>query len=342
MKLRILNDRHIGAVRSAGTTPTTQCAIREHLIDSLKRDLPIGGDLMILGDIFDKEFIPLIDLRETYRILSRWLADNALSELWLVAGNHDLSKSSNILSSFDFLGYLLENPRCHFVKEMVTTRWGVIIPHVPNQDLFNLALDSVPDCKCLFLHCNYDNGFAAQSDHSLNLSREQAEACKAEHIIIAHEHHARSDGKVILPGNQSASSVSDWLSNSDKYFLDITYEPATEGSFKIEKVKCADRESSFVDFDWRDGTKSEAMFLRVSGRASPEEASAVVSYISRLRQSSTALAISSAVRIESEDTTKLAADSLESIQAFSVQLALRELLTARQLQIIESVGELNA
>ena len=41
----------------------------------------------------------------------------------------------------------------------------------------------------LFLHCNYDNNFAVESDQSLNLSADVAATLWiADHILIAHEH----------------------------------------------------------------------------------------------------------------------------------------------------------
>jgi DNA repair exonuclease SbcCD ATPase subunit len=55
-----------------------------------------------------------------------------------------------------------------------------VIPHVPNQDIFDLELERVPEgTKWLLLHCNFDNAFAGAMDHSLNLSRDQAKRGKS-------------------------------------------------------------------------------------------------------------------------------------------------------------------
>ncbi len=332
MTLTVLNDVHIGAIRSTGTTPQSQIALRQHLITSFKALLP-DTDLMILGDLFDKENIPISDVLATYETLADWLKEKS-QRLYLVAGNHDLSKSSATMSSFDFLCKLLTGlypQQVVAIHAPTMTPYGYVIPHLANQDLFNLALEGVPACSNLFLHCNYDNNFAVQSDHSLNLSREQADKAPVTNIIIAHEHHQRRCGKVTIPGNQIASSVSDWLSAwPTKHYVVV------EGD--VVQWRCAaERDAQLLELDWQSITESHKHFIRITGTASADQASTAVSRISRLRQASRALVIVNAVTIVSEDTMEEFAQALEEARGFSVWDRLKTLLTEVEVAKLESL-----
>ena len=331
--LTILNDTHIGAIRSAGTTASSQYELRRAVLNDFKTLLPKSGDLILLGDLFDTNSIPVSDVLETYIILSDWIRKNPDSKLYNVTGNHDASKSSNVMSSFQFLGKLLklaQPTRYVHVEEPLMTPHGYIIPHLRNQDVFNLALQDVPEVDYLFVHCNYDNHFAAQADQSLNISAEQAQACKARHIVFAHEHHGRMSGKVLVPGNQIATSVSDWLSKQDKRYLQIV-------NGKLEYIVCKQRKNEFIELDWKSLEESDHKFIRVTGEASAEEASEVVNAINKFRKRSNAFVITNSVVIDT-GAVKVDFDStLESVQQFSVMEALREILSKEQMEVLEKL-----
>jgi DNA repair exonuclease SbcCD nuclease subunit len=331
--LTVLSDLHIGAIRSAGTTPTTQYELRKHLLAKFKDLLPETGDLLLNGDLFDTNNIPISDVLQTYIILNDWLTQHTDSKLYNSTGNHDASKTSTVLSSFQFLGKLLKlaKPERYFhVEEPTMTPHGYIIPHLRNQDLFDLALAKVPECNFLFVHANYDNGFAAQSDQSLNVSRDQAEASKARIVVFGHEHHKRLAGKVIIPGNQIASSVSDWLSPQDKGYVTIV-----DG--KLQYNISATREQEFADLDWQTLEVTDHKFVRVTGEAAAEEASEVVNAINKLRKTSGAFVITNAVQI-STGAIKVDFDStLANVQSFSVLEALKELMTEEEMTVLESL-----
>ena len=288
---------------------------------------------MVLGDLFDKENIPISDVLSTYEILADWLKDTC-KRLYIVAGNHDLSKSSATMSSFDFLCKLLTGL---YPKQVVAihspTRipYGYVIPHLPNQDLFDLALTGVPTCDNLFLHCNYDNNFAAQSDQSLNLSRQQAQDAPVKNIIIAHEHHFRDCGKVKLPGNQIASSVSDWLSLREAKFFTTVQGDA------VQFHTATERSSEFLQLDWKSSPETDASFIRVTGCATPEQSAEVVSRIAKLRQTSKALVISNAVEILSEDSTAQFEEAFTAARSFSVWDALKSVLTPSEVAKLEKL-----
>ena len=59
----VINDVHLGAIRSAGTTISSALALREWMLEQFKSMLEvIDEDLVILGDLFDTYSIPAPDL----------------------------------------------------------------------------------------------------------------------------------------------------------------------------------------------------------------------------------------------------------------------------------------
>lgn len=342
MSLIILNDWHIGAIRSAGTTPTTAYGLRQDLLSQFEETLyGVHTDLMILGDLFDSHDISKQDLLRTYRILDDWLVRTG-KDLWLVNGNHDLAKASTNFSSFQFLAKLLSEAGegqypgtvTHVEGTGVMTPYGYIIPHVTNQDLFDLELSKVPECRYLFVHCNYDNKFAVESDHSLNMSREQAVALPVKHIVFAHEHQGRENlgGKVQVIGNQFPSSVSDCLNNDTKRMMHIDLD----GFSYIQTWKAF---GDFAELDWRDLADTGARFIRVTGTASAGEAAQVVTAIAKFRSQSEALVITNAVVIEGQDNSEEINLTHEQITNFNVMDALLELLTEEEGTKIKTLME---
>ena len=340
MTLTVLNDLHIGAVRTGGTTPQSAFALRRYISASFESLLEqTEGDLMILGDLFDTYSVPYMDLLACYMALDSWCATHPDSELFLVAGNHDLSKTVSTMSSFQFLCKLLtlDSNRQNIVviDEPKMIAHGYVIPHLPNQDLFNLALQEVPPCTNLFLHCNYDNCFAVEADHSLNISPEQASAAPVQRIVIAHEHQQRVmlRGKVILPGNQIPSSVADCIGNDQKMFLVLN-------GADYELVPCWQAEGSFARIQWSEWKESppDAQFIRVEGEASAVEASKSIAAISKLRSVHNAFVVTNAVKIEGRqlDGERL---SLEKVKSFNILQALMSKLSPKHAAKVQKLLE---
>ena len=326
--LTILNDLHIGAIRTGGTTPRSAYALRGYLLEQFETLLgKTNSDLMILGDLFDTGSVPLPDLLATYRALDKWLALG--HKLYLVAGNHDLSRNSAAMSSFQFLSQLLQG-RAVSILEPTLTPYGYVIPHVANQDLFNSALEGMPEADVLFVHCNYNNDFAQESDHSLNMSRDQARAAPVKHIVFGHEHNTRTKlaGKVVIPGNQVSSSVSDCLAGEVKQLTTVAGSTVT--------LIPVEHQPKYEEVDWRT-PQSEAQFIRVTGTATAEEAPDAVSKVSRLRQSSEAFVVTNAIEVLGDALDEKFAASLAEVQAFDVLQALKDLLTADEVKILESL-----
>ncbi|WP_454735447.1 metallophosphoesterase [Cupriavidus necator] len=341
--LYVLNDVHIGVTRSAGTTPTSAYALRQRIIERFGELLEqqVGNcHLLINGDLFDEYQIPQHDLLKTYMLLTAWLADYEDASLTLGLGNHDLSKDSTKLSSAEFLGHLLERAypdRVQVVKGSAALRDGMyMISHVPNQDLFDMELEAVPEgTTYLFLHANYDNGFAAESDHSLNVSEEQARklADRGVTLVFGHEHQGKQalGGKVLIVGNQIPSSVADCLGNSEKFMLRIT-----DTGPELEAVWFAHQDFARVDWEDLASYQGDAMFIRVEGKADAAQAADVVSVISKFRSKSSAFVVTNAVRIGETDVGEDLKITAEDVRSFDVLGALVDLLTEEEGAVVKS------
>jgi hypothetical protein len=328
--LRVINDCHLGAYRTAGTTPNSRQELTRHMRQQFEKLLPLNSDLMILGDLFDKSQVDLADLYYAFEVLTLWLKGGKC--LYLVGGNHDLEKDSSKISSFQILCKLLQTLSVNIkvVDKPTMTPYGYAIPHLPNQTLFDEALAQVPECDFLFLHCNYNNFFATQSDHSLNLSKEQAEESKANQIVIAHEHNARTVGKVTLPGCQIASSVSDWINATAKYYVTINGK-------SIQTDECLMKVTEYIELDWKALEVTGHSFVRVIGEAKVSEAALVVNTIAKFRTKSPALVVSNAVKMESNEALDGFDEALETVQGFDVWNALEATLAPDEMTILRGL-----
>lgn len=334
--LTVLNDCHVGAQRSAGTTPLTAWQLRQYLSEEFRRLVnEVETDLCILGDLFDTGSVAMADVLAVWETLRSWLRKGR--SLYLVRGNHDDTKNTTVLSSFQFLCKLLaaEFPgQALEVSEPMAMAGhdAYVVCHVANQDLFNLALEAVPECQYLLVHCNYHNSFAVQSDHSLNMSLEQAMACKAKHIVFAHEHQARAalGGKVFVCGNQTPSSIADCLGNNFKTLTMLKGGPP-------ERIETWNVKGNFAMQDWRALSDDGSKFIRVVGAASAAEAADVVSAISKFRNKSTALVITNAVEVEGVADGEQIQVSLEQVKNFNVLDALLEVLDEREQGVVKGL-----
>lgn len=332
------SDLHIGAVRSAGTTPLTQWQLRQYLLEEFKSLLKTAenSNLFINGDWLDDFSIPASDLLAVYSLTSDWLRANPLSWLGASRGNHDASKSTMVLSSFDLLVELLRDRFGEQVRVFTEPGWlcdGMyVVPHAQNTDIFDVQLQAVPECDYLFLHCCYESPYAVHSDHSLNLTAEQAVACKAKKIIIGHEHQKRTglNGRVLLPGNAFPSSISDCLGNAEKFALHINGKG-------VELVRTWTAAGNYAEQDWRSLSDGTEKFIRVVGEASADEAADVVTAISKFRNKSKALVITNAVKVEGAADGEQIQLSMEEVKSFNVLEALLECLDEREQGVVKGL-----
>lgn len=229
MKTLVISDLHLGVNRTGGTTSTSLEELRAYA--HLKHRELLGmavtldcGRVIVNGDLTDQYSVPLSEAIEIYRAADDFLSENEDKELVWGRGNHDVSKDSSKLGTVDFIGALLEMKyptRFKLVAKPTLIDDIYVLPHCSNQEIFDLELSRVPCTPVyLLLHCCYDNVFAADASHSLNLSRDAAKKLiKLGHtLVLGHEHQQKSAfaGKLLVVGNQFSSSVSDCLGNLTK------------------------------------------------------------------------------------------------------------------------------
>ena len=347
--LLILNDCHIGVKRSAGTTPASALALRRYLLDSFRSLLPDDKDVLVLGDLFDDFVVDQADFWETFLILSEWLRKG--NHLTLTRGNHDWSPRANAKSSFDLLADLLS----HVYDNVTVVRDGLtdlgngilVIPHMPNQDLFDLELDKAEASTGLYLltHCNMmPPACHGRQDHSLTIDEDRAIRLSKKFILLnAHEHqHIDYDlGKgIYCLGNQTPSSISDCLSKGRHQQDGCKYAMVVQPDMGRSLIPTWKSGDDFVRKDWRDlDDVSEGFrFIRVEGRASAEEASLVVDAIARLRARHSAYVISNAVQVDGQEGVEEAAESTyAAIKVFDVMGALLNELEEDERKVIKEV-----
>ena len=162
----------------------------------------------MVGDLFDRNSVSEITVARLFKILS----DE--KEVILMRGNHDEnSERYGEICSLQLLGAILPNSYTIF-KNPETIGNYHFIPHCFNQDEFDKWVQACPSNKTVFIHANYNNKFAVEADHSLNLSIEaiaglEEKGCK---VILGHEHAARQKGIVTILGCFYPTSISDCLS----------------------------------------------------------------------------------------------------------------------------------
>lgn len=341
MKTWIINDLHLGVMRSSGTTNASMKALREWAHarhEGLLEQTSDGDWVVVNGDLTDVYDIPLGEALDIYVATATYLRSHPSSRVIWVQGNHDLSKDSSKLGTVAFVGALLESQfpdNFHVINKAESVTPEIYaIPHVPNQDIFDMELERIPDgVEWLLLHVNYDNPFAGQMDHSLNLSREQAKALRARGIrmVLGHEHQQRDlmSGSVVVVGNQFPTSIADCLGNDTKR---CAYLEDGEIHF-VQTWSRDDAVGYFKEVDWEDlhqFVHAPRGFIRVSGKASPEQAADVVKAISALRSKSEAFVITNAVQVGTAADLSEIADSVEDVRSVNVLDLLLEMLTPDQ------------
>jgi UDP-2,3-diacylglucosamine pyrophosphatase LpxH len=294
MKTRVINDTHLDVQRSAGSTPSSNQDLTQFINSDFHRLVHADtGTLIVLGDLFDAGTVGFSTLMSAYGSLVEYLEEKH-NKVVLVAGNHDLTRDTTQLSSFGYLCYLLRRYR-NFTEVFEPTMVGsdYIIPHLPNQQMFDEALKQVPNCRTLMLHCNIDSPFAVHPDHSLNALSNTLNAIPCNYVLCAHEHQTKQIGKITIPGNQIPSSIADCLGTEVKSFSLLTDEG-------VKLVKWREMQGFFARVSWRDleGWSHPAKFIQVQGRATQEESALAVSTIANLRKQSRAFVISNAIEID--------------------------------------------
>lgn len=351
--LLVLNDIHIGVNRTGGTTPESLMALRAYLQERFRFQLKRSNRVIINGDFFDSYNVPLSEVLQAYRTIDGWLFESTNS-ITLVPGNHCLSKSSYVLSSFELLAQLLHSQYPNQVRYLQGGRLVddrvYVISHMPNQALFEAELAKVPEqVDYLLLHANLDNAFACEKDHSLNLTRKQAKAFKDQDItvVLGHEHQGREilGGSVIVVGNQFPNSVSDCIPHGDgqKAGTKRCMLIKDSGHEFIHTWSVTDDVGGFMRVLWSSLENYDETFqgfVRVEGEATADQAPEVIRAISNFRQKSKAFVVANAVKVETLDDLSDIADSVEDVRSVDVvELLLAELSEEQQATIRKLIGE---
>jgi DNA repair exonuclease SbcCD nuclease subunit len=347
----IINDLHLGVQRSGGTTIQSAAALRrwaheQHRALLMEARFRRVERLVYNGDLTDTFDIELGDAIEIFADTRQFMMENPDIEVVWGEGNHDLSKDSSRMGTVAFIGRVLEATfpgRFLLVEQPRVLDDGLyLIPHLANQTLFDAALAAVPEgTRYLLLHCNYDNTFAGQQDHSLNISRDQAKELTRRGItvILGHEHQGRElmGGKVVIAGNQFPTSIADCLRHGDAQKDGRKYCLLLDASGEITKLKTWDPEQEptgwYAEVDWhdlKDTTEAGRGFIRVTGTASGLEAANVIKEISYLRQRSASFVITNAVKVEKPEGFDDLPDAIEDIQQVNVMELLYGMLEPEQ------------
>lgn len=351
-KTLVISDLHLGVQRTGGTTNQSAVSLRGYAHARHRELLGIAGPgdtIIVNGDLADAYDIPLAEALDIYAAAYEWLSTTGGKLIWAL-GNHDLSKDSAKLGTVAFIGRLLQTQfRDQFMlvnEPTALTPEDYVIPHVANQDLFELALSRVPEgTKRLYLHCNFDNAFAGQADHSLNLDRQAAKVLvkRGMTLILGHEHQGRTlmNDQVIIVGNQFPTSVSDCLRHGDAQADGRKYCLLIDGDDMelIPTWSPKDPVGGYHEVDWQDlaSAPEGPHFIRVTGTADSSESAAVIKAISGLRQKSDAFVITNAVKVDGLQAMDAIADSIEDIKAVSVIDLLMDMLDEQQQVVIRQL-----
>ena len=351
----IINDTHLSVNRVSGTTPQSREDLRNYVFAEFDKllDITDNNDLCILGDLFDGFEVAPRDWLDAYLLLSGWCENNPDNTLYLVAGNHDISPRALKVSAFETLGTVLvkqfENVKVIGIDETLTVDGYIhLVAHHRNQELFDLTLAKVlSSCQrgdYVLLHANYDNKFAEQADHSLNVSEAQALEFtkKGVTLIHAHEHQSRVEiphgtpadgGSVVCLGNQIPTSVSDVLGRADKFYWELWEEG-------LRKHKFLEAKDNYAELDWRSIPQdTNAKFIRVVGDALNAEAAQVIDAIHRFRQKSHAFVITNAVRIEGIADIESLPATFEVAKSFDVMEFVYGQLNEAEAEVIRKITE---
>lgn len=351
MSTLCISDLHLGVNRQSGTTPASAQALQSYLLESFDTliNQHLDKDLLIAGDLFDAFTVDSVTLLRTYETLANWLQDSG-RKLTLLRGNHDWRAKADAVSSFNLLGSILlqqfGSDKIQVVNNPTLVAEAVYcIPHLANQDLFNMEIEKAADLKdhLIILHANWSNNFATRSDHSLNVNEEQARVILANgnRMFFGHEHQRRTcmSGGVMLAGNQFPSSISDCLSHGAAQTDGKKFAHIIEDDRSIAALQVWSAAENYAEVDWQELDNAPALaFLRVVGKATAAQAADVVDRIANLRRNSDAFLIGNAVQVEGvAGMDELAGASFESVKSFDVLGSLLDQLDEREATVVKEL-----
>jgi len=315
MQITIISDPHIGLTRKAGATAASMLAytqFQQQLLRSIKAE-----ELLITGDLFASSDVTHEHLLFAWDWLRRY------PKVTVLQGNHDIAKNRDKLSSLDFIGQVL--PNLKVIREPEIVGEVAYVPHLANQDAFDKAIENVAETATILVtHCNFNNSFACEKDHSLNLTPEQA--ALFDLVISGHEHERRTVNNVVMLGSVLPCNITE---TGDKFYY--TWDGADQ--LQAHLVWSS---SNYIEIDWRSLEQIDYQFIRVVGEASADEAAQVIQELSDFRKKSKAFMITNSVKVGKLEIGELE-DSASDLSLFDPIKALKSVLSKEHREQLEEV-----
>lgn len=332
MKYLILNDLHLGLRRGAGTPAEKVAKFAEDIqLPTFERILNEHTEtpVLVLGDLFDSGAPGYDALRAAWSLL-RYHAGGVV----LVKGNHDITKDRSQKAGIDFLGELLGVDVLSEPGRLDNREDVWVVPHLANQQRFDEALAQARDAgaRIVLTHCNFDNPFAAEKVHSLNLSPEQAGWF--DKVISGHEHNNREIGNVSMLGAQVPFRI-DEVVPKFYHVLDLEAGQLTQCRVEMSLPVAA------LQMDWRelDLAKAHIGFVRVTGSANISEADTVAKLVQAFRRDSAAYFVTNSVEVSGIELGAVFDGAAEDLERFEAKQELFNILPQEQMAYLRELIE---
>jgi hypothetical protein len=299
-------------------------AYRSLLTSLLPKPQSSDERLIVVGDLFADFDAGHQALLDAYLWLSAW-GDRA----HILFGNHDVSADRTKMSSLDLLGFFM--PQLNIVSEpTLDSATGIaFVPHVVNQQEFdNVLAEAAGEADILITHANYENVFAAEQEHSLNMTVQQCQKFKM--VLTGHEHVPRSPENVHVLGSVLPCNIGEAVSDHFIYRWDgsATSVPLPQTTWERRH---------YEEQDWRSlDPNTSAQFVRVIGEATADEAALVLQEFSKFRALHNAFMISNKVTVGGLEIGEIQ-EGVEALDSFDPLAVLKEILSAKSRKKLEEV-----
>ncbi|MGD2065571.1 MAG: metallophosphoesterase [Candidatus Bathyarchaeota archaeon] len=315
--ITILSDTHLGLERKAHTTAKSRAALKQRLFQHTYDCSAEAESVVHVGDLFNSFSNSEDDILKA--------CDAAIHCDVVLFGNHDSVNQSDNCGSFDVASHLMRstsfvkpeefgNPYVEYGVLEGVTKELAFIPHQANQDLFDesirLVADSGKDLRAVFLHCNYENEMAVESDTALNLTKVQAlKLLKvSDYIFMGHEHQPREllDGRLIITGCIHPTSFSDI---SDKFVWHLTDD-------SLGKEKVWDMVYGYTEIDFSKPAQKmpeAAEFIDIVGTVPADRGAELAKFIADCWEQGSPLMIRNNVTIKLDSQSSVEAVDFENL-----------------------------
>ena len=175
---KFIGDLHLGKQFLNGVALDRRGEREAQVFEKAIEQLTNSNEPVIqVGDVFDKARVPLELVVEFVARLA-----HVKHSVYMIAGNHDLSKSTSKISSFELAGMLNRNPNVHFVTEPTSVGNILLLPYNP----LGFVVPSVQKHEIV---CTHEDVEVLQK-HSADLSR------VANRIVNGHIHEPSTHGVI--------------------------------------------------------------------------------------------------------------------------------------------------